>query len=194
MLREEKKKEVKERIIVTAVELFKQKGFEQVTVQEITQACGIAKGTFFNYFEKKEQVLLHVAGSYRELMEQLVRNNSDGNLKERLIGLFRDLAAVYRKRADILRPALIESIKAGPKSSDQASNFLIFEETLRGVIEQASANGTFRSRWDSKVSASILSAIFVQALIQSASFETEESMMHAIEQQVQAAWEGLSDE
>ncbi|XOS92284.1 TetR/AcrR family transcriptional regulator [Brevibacillus laterosporus] len=37
-----------------ALKLFKEKGFENVTVEEITKACGIAKGTFYNYFPKKK--------------------------------------------------------------------------------------------------------------------------------------------
>ncbi|WP_420481884.1 TetR/AcrR family transcriptional regulator [Cohnella zeiphila] len=45
MLREPRKKKTKELIVRTAVQLFKDKGYDNVTVEEITQLCGIAKGT-----------------------------------------------------------------------------------------------------------------------------------------------------
>ena len=54
MLRETRKKELKELIFLKAVQLFQERGYENVTVQDITTACGIAKGTFFNYFPKRK--------------------------------------------------------------------------------------------------------------------------------------------
>jgi len=42
---------------MAAVELFSRKGFAQTTVEEITTAADVGKGTFFNYFPSKEHVL-----------------------------------------------------------------------------------------------------------------------------------------
>ena len=58
MNREEKKKETVNRIIGAALQLFSEKGYEETTVAEIAKAAGIAKGTFFNYFKTKEDVLI----------------------------------------------------------------------------------------------------------------------------------------
>ena len=55
--RERKKLETRERLLVAAWQHFNRKGFDATTVEEITQAADVAKGTFFNYFETKEQVL-----------------------------------------------------------------------------------------------------------------------------------------
>ena len=64
LLREEKKRITRERILRTALELFAEKGYHETTVAEITKLAGVAKGTFFNYFQTKEEVLLSV-GSYQ---------------------------------------------------------------------------------------------------------------------------------
>ena len=48
--RERKKRETRERIITTALELFGRKGIENTTVDEIAAAADIGKGTIYNYF------------------------------------------------------------------------------------------------------------------------------------------------
>ena len=59
--RERKKMETRQRLMVAALELFSQQGFEDTTVEQITKAADVAKGTFFNYFETKELILPAVA-------------------------------------------------------------------------------------------------------------------------------------
>ncbi|WP_391123026.1 TetR/AcrR family transcriptional regulator [Psychrobacillus sp. L3] len=47
-------------IIERAVELFAKSGFESTSVQEITEACGISKGSFYLYFKSKESLLFSI--------------------------------------------------------------------------------------------------------------------------------------
>ncbi|MDW7671913.1 MAG: TetR/AcrR family transcriptional regulator [Bacillota bacterium] len=44
---------VRKSIVETSVLLFETRGYEQTSVAAITQEVGIAKGTFYNHFEKK---------------------------------------------------------------------------------------------------------------------------------------------
>lgn len=52
-----KAKETRLRLFRTALQLFADRGFQNVTVEDITEAADVGKGTFFNYFETKEHVL-----------------------------------------------------------------------------------------------------------------------------------------
>lgn len=52
------KEQVRSQIIETSVSLFKENGYDSVTVNEITIKIGIAKGTFYNFFSSKRDVLL----------------------------------------------------------------------------------------------------------------------------------------
>ena len=54
--RERKKREKRERLLAESLRLFRNYGYDQTTVAQITRAAGVAKGTFFNYFPTKEDL------------------------------------------------------------------------------------------------------------------------------------------
>src|ERR1700741_1181628 len=50
--------ETRERLFRSALDLFAKKGFAETTVEDITEAADVGKGTFFNYFPSKDHILL----------------------------------------------------------------------------------------------------------------------------------------
>jgi AcrR family transcriptional regulator len=50
--------ELRERLFRAALSLFAEKGFAETTVEDITNAADVGKGTFFNYFPSKDHILL----------------------------------------------------------------------------------------------------------------------------------------
>ena len=59
--RERKKDETSRRIFEAALALFREKGVDATTVDEITEKADVARGTFFNYFPRKEAVFAFMA-------------------------------------------------------------------------------------------------------------------------------------
>src|ERR1700760_2152143 len=57
-LRERKKEQTRAAIAHTAITLFLERGFEQVSIAEIAEAAGVAKQTVTNYFPNKEDLVL----------------------------------------------------------------------------------------------------------------------------------------
>ena len=55
--RQRRRAEMRERIFRAALGLFAEHGFTATTVEQITEAADVGKGTFFNYFRNKEDVL-----------------------------------------------------------------------------------------------------------------------------------------
>ncbi|AGP31211.1 TetR/AcrR family transcriptional regulator [Corynebacterium terpenotabidum] len=55
-LRERKRRETRLRIEDCATELILDRGFDQVTLEEICEKAGVSRRTFFNYFDSKDQV------------------------------------------------------------------------------------------------------------------------------------------
>ncbi len=56
-LRERQKLEVRNSLLNNGLDLFRRRGVESTTIEEITQAAGVAKGTFFNHFPSKDALL-----------------------------------------------------------------------------------------------------------------------------------------
>jgi AcrR family transcriptional regulator len=56
--RQRRSADIRERLFRAALELFAQKGFIETTVEDITEAADVGKGTFFNYFPSKDHILL----------------------------------------------------------------------------------------------------------------------------------------
>ena len=52
----------KQELLQIAYRMFLQKGYEETSVDEIIAQAGIAKGTYYYYFETKEQMLEEVIG------------------------------------------------------------------------------------------------------------------------------------
>jgi AcrR family transcriptional regulator len=67
--RERRATETRLKLFRAALKLFTERGFQNVTVEDITEGADVGKGTFFNYFESKD----HVLGVMTELQMAHVR-------------------------------------------------------------------------------------------------------------------------
>src|SRR5581483_4208499 len=56
-LRETKKRRTRETIAQAAADLFHERGFAAVTVDDVARAADVSRQTVFNYFPSKEQML-----------------------------------------------------------------------------------------------------------------------------------------
>lgn len=74
--RERRAAETRVRLFRCALKLIARRGLANVTVEDITEAADVGKGTFFNYFASKEHVLGVMAeiqlGKVREAARQAV--------------------------------------------------------------------------------------------------------------------------
>jgi AcrR family transcriptional regulator len=56
--RERKQRSTRQAIFNTAIRLFSEQGYDAPTIDEIAAAADIGKGTFYNYFASKEEILV----------------------------------------------------------------------------------------------------------------------------------------
>jgi len=60
------KPNVREQLLDTGLQVFHERGFNATAVQDITEAAGVPKGSFYNHFESKEDLGAEVVLRYLE--------------------------------------------------------------------------------------------------------------------------------
>jgi AcrR family transcriptional regulator len=68
--RERKKVALREQIIAAAIKLFSRDGLDTVTVDQIAEAVDIGKGTIYNYFAVKEDIVLAFMTDVEEKLQR----------------------------------------------------------------------------------------------------------------------------
>ena len=120
--------ETRIRLFRCALQLFAERGYPNVTVEDITEAADVGKGTFFNYFESKDHILGVVAeiqlGKVREAMQQA--EAGQGPVRAVLHRLFQRVAEEPGRSPELAR-ALISSFLAS--------------ERIRGLMDSNMAEG-----------------------------------------------------
>jgi len=111
--RDRKAAETRVRLFRCALTLFSQRGFSNVTVEDITEAADVGKGTFFNYFESKDHVLGVMAeiqiGKVREALAQV--ETGEESVRTVLQRMYQRLAEEPGRSPDLAR-TLISSFLA----------------------------------------------------------------------------------
>lgn len=129
----------------TALRLFAERGYDNVAVQHVTDAMGVAKGTFYHYFESKDELLAELTERevhHMNVVAELAAGSAKRSAIERLrdaLGtlqsweldqleilraylrvLFRDENVVWRERVtgtmlDTMLPMLADILRDGMK-------------------------------------------------------------------------------
>jgi AcrR family transcriptional regulator len=109
-LREEKKRQMRQRLSDTATRMFLERGFDGVRVGEVARACGVSEKTVYNYFPTKEALLLdRLEGTATALREGLAAGSTPieaalGLLDAELDG-FTGNPSGYRRFGELLQAA-----------------------------------------------------------------------------------------
>ncbi|EJP97100.1 TetR/AcrR family transcriptional regulator [Bacillus cereus] len=194
MLRETRKKELKELIFLKAVQLFQERGYENVTVQDITTACGIAKGTFFNYFPKKENILLFLGDSQIELWNESLKTYENvEHPKERIKLVLGDLLDRFTGHGELMTHAVFEIIKSNYLVENELKSIQQLQESLSSIITVAKETGKLNSQWDINIiTSTIMSTYFYTLMSQSLLNSNETNAKNILNQQLDVVWEGIN--
>ena len=147
--RERRAVETRVRLFRCALELFAERGFSNVTVEEITEAADVGKGTFFNYFESKDHVLGVLAeiqlGKVTEALAQAASGKE--SIHSLLHRIFLRLAEEPGRSPNLAR-TLISFFMANKQVRDMIERQL---SAGRKLIAQIVATGQERGEIDSRL-------------------------------------------
>jgi len=162
--REAGKQDRRDRLYDAALALFRQQGYEQTTVDQITRQAGLAKGTFFNYFPTKDAVLRYMGA--REIGRlgagSLAGGSTSaiGNLKRLLAAL----AAGLEADRELVRLIFARGIAVPELFCGDAGGFSI--RPTAALLLRRGQNMNEVAAWlDPDVLAAALDALYLQQLV-----------------------------
>ena len=190
--RERRAAETRLRLFRCALQLFTERGFSNVTVEDITEAADVGKGTFFNYFNSKEHVLGVMAeiqiGKVREALD---RAETGKEVCPVLQQLYQRLAEEPGRSPDLAR-TLISSFLASEKV-----RLLVDEQMAKGrhslarILEIGQRAGEINPRLNSEhlallLQQSVLGTILLWSL------RGEPRLKTAMERSFQHYWRAIA--
>ena len=119
-----KGEQTRELILETAVEMFRERGYEETTMRAIAEKAGVALGNAYYYFKSKEHLIQAFYGRTHQELAALARPvlDRENRLRDRLLGVMRanlEVIEPYHRFAGILfRTAADPSSPLNPFSAE----------------------------------------------------------------------------
>jgi AcrR family transcriptional regulator len=169
-------KEKKKRdILRSALKVFSRRGIHDFKMIQVAEAAGVGKGTLYEYFPSKEDIVI---GSFELILEDF-----EAHLEQRLAHLTKPVDQVrqyffagfeffvlQKRRLDVLfdfYAAGLPRKDGSPLLLNMAGNYRIAVDYLAAIIQRGIDEGDFRPV-DATVAASTLLAMLDGLLFQSA--------------------------
>ena len=167
-LREQKKLIFRQKILDAAALQFKKKGFSETSISDIMKSAKLGVGTFYNYFESKEELLLILLKNIAKEVEDAVKERLEKNLSSlqildettllmsRLIDENKFVLPLFLSASEHSdKPELLPTRKYTPT----------FKPIFEIILKRGQANGEIRS----DVPADLIAEMF-HSIYQAASF------------------------
>ncbi len=146
--RERKKEATRQKLLEVSFRLFAEQGYDQTTVDQITEKADIGKGTFYNYFPSKEAVL-------HEFMENLSIERGKKiwgevmalqDTRQRLAKTYQSLAAWFEEYPELIRVYQLERVNT--KLNDPLNYRMHFEKFIAEILKMGQEMGDIRDDID----------------------------------------------
>ncbi|MGA3293639.1 MAG: TetR family transcriptional regulator [Candidatus Acidiferrales bacterium] len=142
--RERHRTEIRERLFSAALRLFAERGYLETTVEDITEAADVGKGTFFNYFPTKEHVLATFGAERIAAIEHALDEAKKGPVLPVLKQLAADLASQSSANAALLRAIFAAHASCEPVRAELHRRLLMGRRLMTEIFTLAQERGEVR--------------------------------------------------
>jgi TetR/AcrR family transcriptional repressor of nem operon len=162
---------VRDKLVEAGLEVIHSQGFNDCSVQDITEAAGVPKGSFYNYFESKEALAVEVLGAYRGHCDLERLQDRTVPPLDRLRDYFLGSVRMF-KDAGFRRGCLMGNLGAELSDSSElvrgalAQRFDQWHQALAAVVREGQVLGDINDVVDSDQMARYLVSSWEGALLQ----------------------------
>lgn len=138
--RERSKRRVRERLYRSALELFAENGYDRTTIDQIAERADVARGTFFNYFQRKEDIVIYWASTRSQRLEARLAEEaphaSGAGVTVRLEQCVAILAEFNETERDITPTMLSAWVRSGRPISEDPYTAKVFADIIEHGRQQ----------------------------------------------------------
>ncbi len=185
--------DLRERLFRAALALFGKKGYAETTVEDITEAADVGKGTFFNYFPTKEHILMAFGEMQLGKLEAIVHDTKQSDLPMQEV--LRVL--VLRMTEEPIRnPAIIRALlQANLSSVSVRGTMLRIHDRNRALLGQLIRHGQERREIRIDLPPEEIAQVWRQTIFGTLLFWSlagDASLTQRIEQSLSVLWTGIA--
>ncbi|MGO4786375.1 TetR/AcrR family transcriptional regulator [Paenibacillus sp. 2KB_20] len=140
---EHEKDMVREAMFTQGIELIRKKGVKRITVEDITSATHIGKGSFYSYYNSKEELLYSIIKKSESRMFERVEAvlSENANLNERLVKVLKEIYLAADSIVLYVSPSDIELLlrklpaEVADREASKSNNYFSRTLSLCGIDE-----------------------------------------------------------
>ena len=148
-MKKKNSKNTKGKIVSAAWQLFYEQGYDNTTVEEIVDASGTSRGSFYHYFDGKAALLSSLSYLFDEKYDDLAESmNPDLSSIEKLNLMNQELFLMIDNTVsvDLLSQLFATQLITNGERHMMSPNRTYYK-LLRQVISEGKQNGTFREEF-----------------------------------------------
>lgn len=136
-------------LVSTAQQLFYTKGYEKTSVNDIVKEVGVAKGTFYHYFDSKTAVLEAIVDDWVNqlvvMLDKIVADDSLSALEKWRAVIYESHGWKLERKAEMIEAGrflyMDENVLLRVKQQTEGARTIA--SRLRPILEQGNAEGVF---------------------------------------------------
>jgi AcrR family transcriptional regulator len=189
--RERQKTQRRLSLEVAALELFSEKGVAGTTVEEITERADVGKGTFFNYYESKQDVLVQRFRTIARKFLDIIDDCAEEDPLPALVRFFHGVERLFDPEAVSIR-TLYREVLTNPhlmfEDLDAEQRVLTFYSAL---LTGGQSKGSIRSDLRTDLAARVILDLWASTLRQWI-LGAVPGLGNAMEEKLNLLFEGLT--
>ena len=144
---ETKGKRTKQQLYRCALELFREKGYDRVSVDEIVRKAGTAKGTFYIYFSSKADIITEMLRQYDDYYDQVAAGLDPGWSVERRLRQMIQASCRFTQEViglDLIRVLYIKEVSGAGREVRELNEERALFRILVTLLEEGQRTGVCR--------------------------------------------------
>jgi AcrR family transcriptional regulator len=183
-------RETKNKIYSSAVKIINQKGYNNVSIEDITSDANVAKGSFYTYFESKEALVFYTFKQSDEVYEKAFAKVEDETFPDMVIHFVKMSYQEYEKRGKGIIKAMVSNYFSFPDYNFYSEDRMLLQ-CMRRIVTKGKEQGALAADVSTKKYVNMLLSTLIGVEVMWCLDDQSNSLADMIEDAVKITASGM---